>query len=219
FFGHAYLAARERDDPRFILGSMIPDFVGMIAARVSAIRDPTVEAGVAHHHEVDTAFHGAPMFLSLMGEAQDYLEARGLAHGAAMAVGHVGVELILDGWLSGHGHRHDAFCAAISAAREDMVEWRSPDYGHRWRLLCDRLIDGTLPYAYLEPSFIASRLELILSTRPRLALRGDDRTLVEAWATHAGPRIHSHATALMVEVVDRLTAARQLAETTTRVQE
>lgn len=207
FFGHAYLAARENEDPRFILGSMVPDFVGMIGARLSAVNDPLIAAGIAHHHEVDAAFHGAPLFLSLMGDAQDYLEARGLTHGPCMAVGHVGVELILDGWLATHGHRHDAFCEALKAAGETALEWVNKEHAPRWAVLRHRLADGTLPHAYLDPEFIASRLELILSARPRLALHGDDASIVCTWASEAREQIHAKAEVLLQEVIGRLDAA------------
>ena len=208
FFGHAYLAARENPDPRFLLGSMMPDFVGMIGARLRAVEDPVITSGIAHHHEVDAAFHGAPLFLSLMGDAQDYLESRDLGHGPAMAVGHVGVELILDGWLATHGHRHDAFCGALKSASANTLDWEHPDHARRWDLLCQRLADGTLPRAYLEPEFIASRLQLILSARPRLALRKEDAAIVETWATEARAQLHDKAAPLMAQVLSRLHAAR-----------
>ena len=213
FFAHAYLAARENQDPRFVLGSMIPDFVGMIGARLRVVNDPVIAAGIAHHHEVDAAFHGAPLFLRLMGEAQDYLEARGLATGSSMAVGHVGVELVLDGWLATHGHRHDTFRGALNTTGAAAPEWLSREHAPRWSVLRDRLVDGTLPHAYLDAEFVASRLELILCSRPRLALRSGDASTVAAWATEARDQIHAHASALLREVLARLHASRSAAHT------
>ncbi len=187
---------------------MVPDFVGMIGARLKTVEDPVVASGIAHHHEVDAAFHGAPLFLSLMGDAQDYLESRELDHGPAMAVAHVGVELILDGWLATNGHNHDAFCRALESAPQTAFEWEHDDHARRWKLLRQRLGDGTLPLAYLEPEFIASRLELILSARPRLALRKEDTAIVETWATEARAQIHNEAASLVEQVLSRLDAAR-----------
>ena len=52
---------------------MMPDFVGMIGARLRAVEDPVITSGIAHHDEVDAAGHGAPLVLSGMGDERGEL--------------------------------------------------------------------------------------------------------------------------------------------------
>ena len=96
FFGHSVLAREERDARGFLLGSMLPDFFGMVRARPLALPGGELGDGIAHHLRVDDAFHGAPTFLELVSVTSASLEARGVRRGSARAVGHVGTELVLD---------------------------------------------------------------------------------------------------------------------------
>src|SRR6187431_2746251 len=100
FFGHAVMAALENDAPRFVLGAMLPDLTTMAGARLERVHDDEVAAGVAHHHEIDRAFHGCAPFVRMCASALEELEARGVSRAAARAVGHVGSELLIDGALS-----------------------------------------------------------------------------------------------------------------------
>src|SRR5262245_48694449 len=90
FFGHAAVAQREREEPRFVLGAMLPDFCGMAGVRMSPPEDAALAEGVALHHATDRAFHAAPVFVSLCASALAQLEADGVARASARAVGHVG---------------------------------------------------------------------------------------------------------------------------------
>ena len=100
FVGHAMAACWEQDDPRFVLGAMLPDLAPMCGARMDAVIDAVIAAGVACHHRVDAAFHQCEAFASLCGQARGRLHAAGLARGPVLAAAHVGVELLLDGcWL------------------------------------------------------------------------------------------------------------------------
>ena len=96
FVGHAVVAAATDDDAAVLFGSMLPDFATMISARLGDIRHEAVARGVELHHATDDAFHGAPIFVELMGEARDELEAAGVSLGPSLAVGHVGVEQLED---------------------------------------------------------------------------------------------------------------------------
>ncbi len=212
FFSHAVVAARRSEDPRWILGSMLPDFVSMAGLRLAAVHgDAPLERGVAFHHRSDDAFHGAPLFVDLQEQAREELERDGLDSGPAMAIGHVGVELLLDGWLVERLGVTPSYRYAIDEAAEVAVLLRfvglEPAQGEaRWRALCERLVGAPVPQRYTEPAFVADRLIRILATRPRLAVPFGREALVYAWARDAAPTVAASAEALFAQVEDRLAA-------------
>jgi acyl carrier protein phosphodiesterase len=210
FFAHAVVAARRCEDPSWLLGSMLPDFVSMAGLRLTAVLDaPALERGVAFHHASDDAFHGAPLFVELMEDAREALEREGLDSGPAMAIAHVGVELLLDGVLVTRQGVAPSFRAAIHAASDAAPRLRfaglAPELGEaRWRQLCARLDGAPLPERYAEPAFVADRLIFILARRPRLAVPAADHHLVFAWAERALPQVSARADALFEQVEARL---------------
>lgn len=213
FFSHAVFAARRSEDPRYILGSMLPDFVSMAGLRLERVSgDAPLERGVAFHHESDDAFHGAPMFGDLQEVAREELERDGLGSGPAMAIGHVGVELLLDGYLVNtlgvtRGYRE----AVEEAAHVDvLLRFAGLDEAQgsaRWRSMAARLAAAPVPEGYTRPAFVADRLVRILSSRPRLAVPFGREPLVHAWAKRAEPVVHAAAEALFAQVERRLAGA------------
>ena len=101
----------------------------------------------------------------------------GLGRGPAMAVAHVGIELLLDGMLAGD----DATLERYYQALEAPVSWRDPDEARTFAALAARLRTAPLPRAYSDPEFTADRIERMLSRRPRLALPHGARDDVVAW--------------------------------------
>ena len=213
FFSHAVVAARRSEDPRWILGSMLPDFVSMAGLRLESVHgDLPLERGVAFHHVCDDAFHGAPLFVDLMERAREELEHEGLDSGPAMAIGHVGVELLLDGDLVTRLGVLASYRYAMSEAAGVAVLLRfgglTREQGEsRWRQLCERLEDAPVPQRYTEPAFVADRLIRILSARPRLAVPFGREPLVFDWARRAAPKVAASAEALFEQVEARLAAA------------
>ncbi len=207
FFGHALIARSRRRSPLYVLGSMLPDFLSMARLRAPEIESEELREGVQMHHDTDDAFHGAPSFLRLMHEAQDELEAAGVPYGGAMAVGHVGVELLLDGWLV-REHGVDPIYRDALRAEPGPLRWRERDErpAARWRTLRARLREAPVPEAYQEPSFVADRLVRILDGRPRLALDAKSAAIVAEWAPRARPRVEAGAPELLEEVESRLAA-------------
>ncbi len=210
FFSHAVIAARRSEDPRWILGSMLPDFVSMAGLRLESVHgDAPLERGIAFHHASDDAFHGAPLFIELMERAREELEADGLDDGPAMAIGHVGVELLLDGHLVAQHGVTSSYRYAMSEAAGVAVLLRFAgvelEHGRaRWRRLCERLESAPVPELYAEPAFVADRLIWILSSRPRLAVPFGCEPLIYDWARRAAPQVAAHASALFAEVEARL---------------
>lgn len=206
FFGHATIALEERgsdDAGRYVLGSMLPDFASMARLRMAGVDDPEIEAGVALHHRTDDAFHGAPTFVALMGDAQDELEEAGLGHGSAMAVAHVGVELLLDGELVVRAGVPASYHDALATAKAP-IRWRQADGEARWEYLRTRLQTAPLPDGYRDPTFVAERLVRILAGRPRLALAPAGIEAVFAWSRRARAPVADAADDLLDEVRARL---------------
>ncbi len=214
FFAHALLAEQRRDNPAWILGSMLPDFASMAGLRLrGVVTQPRLgaelRAGVAFHHVCDDAFHGAPIFIALMDGARDELEARGLDGGPALAIGHVGVELLLDGWLVQQRGVPTSYRSALSiaaTAADDLV-WHPPSFdspADRFRAMCRRLAGAPVPEAYAQPDFVAERLIRILATRPALAVPPRHEHEVHAWARRNVAVIAERASELLAEVDVRL---------------
>lgn len=204
FFAHAYVAAARSDQPRFLLGAMLPDLVGMMRARIAHLPDHEVQAGVRHHHEADAAFHSARTFTQLCSDAMVRLTDEGLERGSARAVSHVGIELVLDGLLSSDRAARERYAAALThAAQADagsLVVLRDPTQHQALRTAMSRLLGAPIPEGYRDPDFVAARLRNILAGRPRLALREGDLPAVRAFARDLRDQVATAQTSLLGEV-------------------
>lgn len=203
FFGHCIVARWQPVDASFVLGAMLPDFASMARTRVPKAHNPVVAAGIEHHHATDKAFHGAPTFLELMYDEQDVLEAQGLSYGSAMAVAHVGVELMLDGWLVDQHGEDPVYRKALQVEDHGLV-WAEPEVEPRWEMLRSKLLESPLPSAYRDDRFVSSRMVRILEHRPRLALDEAEARHVDDWVAGARKRVHARASELMAELAQRL---------------
>lgn len=158
----------------WLLGAALPDLAGFVQLRLlGSTPDPGVRAGIAFHHRTDDAFHRHPWFVAHQRTLIEALTGAGFARGPALACGHVGVELLLDGVLladpAAAGANRDAFgaIAALQPALEPLV---NEPHRERWRAHLDRLATWTGPSDLDDPEAIAARLHRVLSTRPRLAI-------------------------------------------------
>jgi hypothetical protein len=212
FFAHAVVAAARSQAPRFLLGAMLPDLTGMLGARIAELPDREVQAGVAHHHETDAAFHGAARFGRLCGAAIAELTAAGVARGSARAVGHVGVELLLDGALSHDRAARERYTSALAHAVDSelsaLVRLRDRAHEPALRDGISRLRDAPVPEGYREPEFVVARLRHILGRRPRLALRESDLPAVRRWAFATQRVVLAEHEALLAEVRAALAPAQ-----------
>lgn len=207
FVGHAHVALAARTETRFVLGAMLPDFASMGRARLERVDDPEIAAGVALHHRTDDAFHGCPSFAALSSETTDILEARGLPWGASRAVGHVGVELLLDGLiLADRGTRDAAARAArLLAEPATIAAIRVHASGtERWSQLLARVAGRGLPDFYGDPIAVADRLILILASRPRLAIPEDHRGILRDEMVALRPKVEACAPAMLASALRAL---------------
>jgi hypothetical protein len=211
FFSHATLASWHSADPRFLLGSMLPDLVGMMGTRIEAVTDPELAAGVEYHHATDAAFHHAPVFTQLCAEAIAELTEQAVERGTARAVAHVGVELLLDGVLSfdrvARARYAQALGSAVDAPLEGRLALRRAGDQLRLQRGIARLQCAPVPEGFREPDFVAERLRDILGRRPRLAMRDGDFEVVRLWAHATRPRVAAHSCSLLDQVRQGLATA------------
>lgn len=174
FFGHSVIAQELDSTPAFLFGTMLPDFVSMSAARFDSVSEQAPERhalvqGIEVHHATDAVFHSTPHFLRYCSDLTVALEKAGVRRGTAMAVGHIGAELLLDRWLL---HFVDAtpYLDAIAYGEENAAFVHvTKDAGPRLKGLMGRLLEYKLS-GYQSIEVIRMRLERALCQRPRLSV-------------------------------------------------
>ena len=217
FVGHCFVAAWRRgvaaSTAPYAFGAMLPDFTAMCGLRGAGVDHALTAEGQALHHETDRAFHHSQAFVALESETLRDLEGRGVRRGTAMAVAHVGVELLLDGWLLAAdrdrgGAVGSHYLRALDAG-EGLVEHLrltplrrrggAPRSGEgastepeRLRGLIGRLrsygLDG-----HEDLDAIAMRLERALAHRPRLCIEPIDAPKIREALPHCQAKVHQRA--------------------------
>ncbi|MDH3303513.1 MAG: hypothetical protein OES24_23660 [Acidimicrobiia bacterium] len=196
FVGHIHIAGHclERNEhgaghpsvphpDRYLFGAALPDFATIGRFQLTGPpADPALAAGVDMHHATDNAFHGSDWFVTHSQAVRTNLESRGINRGAARAVGHVGVELLLDGHLLA---RHDDLRPraqhVLGLADDDQLDLAELVAGDRqtdWVDHLSRISSWPLPGDYHRPLAVAERLHRILRPRRRLAFGPDDIAVV-----------------------------------------
>lgn len=207
FFGHACLAAEVRPEAAFVLGAMLPDLASMSGLRIVRIEHAATDSGRRFHYATDAAFHRAEGFRSLCSTATRALAAAGLRRGPARAIGHVGVELLLDGWLAAEHGVPALYGEALelAPALSAAIVFQPEADAAPLVALCGRIAAAPgAPDAWCGPERLAGRLVRILARRPLLALRASELPAVRAWAASARDEIARAAPALLVELRGRL---------------
>src|SRR5690242_17401864 len=141
FFGHSALAAGHfaghepapgRDELALIcIGAMLPDFLGMLRLRRPTVHDPSLERGVAFHHQTDHHFHELREFQQLSRGAFAWLSERGMPRGPARAVAHIGIEMLLDEVLADGNAEREAYRAALRAPLAGRLSFPTPSDAER----------------------------------------------------------------------------------------
>jgi acyl carrier protein phosphodiesterase len=156
FVAHAVVAGRQRDEPAYAFGAMVPDLQRMAAVPLDVAHDD-VAAGIASHHRADAAFHDSPVFKAWMATVVAGMGEQGRG---ARAAAHVAVELAIDGHLLTTGA-----CGSYDGA----LVWAGGALEGRWGLLVDRMRSGEVIDAYGSADAIAARVVGVMVRRPRLA--------------------------------------------------
>lgn len=172
FFGHAIVASKVPNaNGAIVLGAMLPDFCAMIRARTTSLELEGVQQGVELHHETDSAFHGAAEFVEMCAQTTALLEARGVMRGASRAVGHIGIELLLDGTLFPNDDGVRLYLEALRIASQDsFATFEAAEHAAHMRLVASRIATYGSPETHSDPDSITNRLVRVLSDRPRLRL-------------------------------------------------
>jgi hypothetical protein len=189
FLGHTHVAlASGEDDPRYLLGAVLPDLASMAHVRLDrGSVQGELHRGVRCHIETDAVFHALPAFRHGSSAIRQQLVERGMRRGAARAVGHLGWELLLDGTLV-ETTTEQAFRSALAeAAAEATTTAIAPEGQERWMTFLARWHQRPEPRLhYDDPEWVAQRLMYALAPRPRLAFGSDDLTTVtEVLEEHA----------------------------------
>jgi acyl carrier protein phosphodiesterase len=182
FFGHAVIAGRIGapdllGDPGYALGAMLPDFAAMCGGQLVAAARPAQAAGVALHHRTDAVFHTLPSVVALMRELHAQLLAAGCQRGPARAGSHIGVELLLDGFLLDDEASCARYLAALAAPAAEL-SWREPHTAPRFATLQRRLAEHGVPRDLRDAGAVTERLLRVLQRRPRLAATAQDAAIL-----------------------------------------
>jgi hypothetical protein len=203
FFGHAVVASYRSNDAGFVLGAMLPDFATMLGARPPEASG-TLALGIAFHHETDRVFHDSPAFRRLQAEARRTLREMGLSRPSALAVGHIGVEILLDAALAEDRVAVAAYLSALDAAGEarvtEQIAWNDAALGKQFDLLCGALRARGVTAETRRAESTALRVTRALATRPRLRLEGDGERIVREWAEATGPAVAAEAPAWLDDI-------------------
>lgn len=208
FFGHTVLAVRRSTAPAFVLGAMLPDFATMIRARPPRTEHTDIDRGMQFHWRTDEAFHRSAAFLTLTRQAVGWLSARGVRSGSALAVAHVGVEVLLDAALAGDEYAQQAYRAALEGAAPDalgrFVDWPSDEQRARFDSLRARLLARGAIAGDIAPETVAERLRYALADRPRLSLSDASVLTVREWARAARADVDACAASLVHDLAAQL---------------
>ncbi len=212
FFGHAVVASWRSGEPGFVLGSMLPDFATMIGARVPPVTDAEVARGVHFHHETDRVFHGSPTFKALEARARRELRALELPRPSALAVAHIGVEILLDGALADDRRACDRYTVALAsghrAALGAHIDWGDVAAAARYEELCGVLSARGVASGAVAPEMVAWRIARALSRRPRFRLDADGERTVRTWTERTLPEVAAARDAIVSELREGLGLAR-----------
>lgn len=184
---------------------MLPDFATMCGGRIAEADEPEVARGIALHHATDAAFHTLPVVTGLMRELDGELARRDCARGPRRATAHIGMELLLDGVLTGEPAYRAAFLGGLT--HDPALRWRDPDAAPRFAIVLDRVRARGVPDDYRRPAVVTTRLHRILAHRPLLAPSPADLRAIHDALVACQPRIEVAAETILRAMRAQLSAA------------
>ena len=208
FYAHALVAERLHADADFILGAMLPDLAAMAGLRALGADSVPLRQGILLHHECDQEFHSCTEFVDLTRDGARDLQSLGVRRGPSRAAAHVGVELLLDGWLVEKQPPSAMYRLAVARAAlcTDTVRWRTPPTD-AWQRMCARLTSSEATNGYRDLDEVARRTTRTLARRPRLALAEREFAPLARWLDGVRARVAHHGPALL-DAVTRLRSSR-----------
>ncbi len=194
-----------------LFGAALPDFAAI--GRFRLARRPVdrwLALGVEAHHRTDDAFHHHPWFIDHSSRLRAGIERLGIGRGPARAIGHVGIELLLDGELIERRpalqHTTDSVLSLADNRNLGIHEIVPSDQQARWRDHLARIADWRVAHDHHHPAVVAERLHRILRRRPRLSF---ERAQVPAVAEALTGQLDAMGTGInqmVTDVVSRVSA-------------
>jgi hypothetical protein len=163
-----------------------------------------VDRGMAFHHETDRVFHDSATFRTLQADARKTLRSLGLPRPSALAVAHIGVEILLDTSLAKDMGAREIYGSALVAGRQDMlgghIEWTDVVVRDRFQKLRAILETRGVPSSASDASTVAWRVARALESRPRFKLDPDGERIVHTWAEQASSEVAGAADSVTAEL-------------------
>jgi hypothetical protein len=128
----------------------------------------------------------------------------GLPRPGALAVGHIGVEILLDGVLAEDAQAVAAYLDALSQARSDdiarSIAWSDEALREHFAVLSSTLLDRGVTPATRSAERAAFRVSRALASRPRLCLTDAGTEIVRQWTVLSEPVVAGAAGELIAEL-------------------
>lgn len=212
FYSHIAVASLFTEDRRVALGAVLPDLASLVGAKPPRTDCPRLRRGYALHHATDRIFHAVdPFRRAEVAESQE-LQRLGMRRGTARATAHVGLEIVLDEALADDVPTRqllgETLISATPEALGQYVKWSADGEAAHFEALRQRLWTLTkgLPPP-LNATLLAERLSRTLEHRPKLAVRADDRAILNCWADGVKQRWCNVWPDVMAQVVSDLSEA------------
>lgn len=194
------------------LGSALPDLASIAGCRlVNEPKNRWLRQGIELHHSTDSAFHNHEWFLARQGDLLDRLQGRGLERGPARACAHVGIELLIDGYLlrtrSGLTEKTRSGFGTIPAIIAVLSDLPVEERKTRWVAFLHRSDSWPQPHADdYRPQAVAERLHRILEPRRRLRFATTQIDVVAEVLTGLVDDLEQETEALVADVVSTVNA-------------
>ena len=205
FIAHAIAALRSGGSSLDGFGAMLPDLANMLRLPSPPLSGD-LEKGVRLHVATDKSFHELPRFLSAQQSARQHLRQQGVRRGSALALGHIGGEMMLEtGFFqdaSAWGSYQDSLRAGLEWLKSSPVLWHHQHATERMHALVGRLLEHSDEAP--TPERISYGLERCVQGRPRLEISDADRPAVQAWVHSEMSGLANRAEAFMEETLSTL---------------
>ncbi len=200
YFGHAALALETSSDPKFVLGSMLPDLASMLRMPCPSSLDEVVSSGLAFHHLTDAVFHQTETFSRLNQEALRVLRDLGMRRGPARATAHIGTEMLLDALLTTRASYGEGYVAALSSAPLVPLVWCDDVTRASFTVLAAHLEERGVEAHRADPDRLVFRLGRALEGRARLEPDAAELPMIARFGEVFAERVAAQADELLGEV-------------------
>jgi hypothetical protein len=194
-----------------LFGAALPDFAAIGRFRLAQRPvDRWLALGVEAHHRTDDAFHHHPWFTDHSSRLRAGVERLGIGRGPARAIGHVGIELLLDGELIERRptlqRTTDSVLSLADNRNLGIHEIVPSDQQAGWREHLARIADWRVAHDHHHPAVVAERLHRILRRRPRLSFERGQVPAVAGALTGQLDAMGTGINQMVADVVSRVSA-------------